>query len=153
MMLYKFMHILGAMLFLGNIVTAAFWKVRADYGSDYKVLHQAARNVMLADYIFTAPGIVILAVFGHLTAIELGYPIWETGWLAVSYVLFILSGIIWLGILVPAQLQMVRYTKTAADTGLMPRENKRWTLIWNVFGTINVLIPIVIVYFMVVKPF
>jgi uncharacterized membrane protein len=151
-MIYKFMHVLGVILFLGNVVTAAFWKLRADYGRDYKQLHKAAKNVLLADYVFTAPGIVILAVFGHLAAQELGNPIWSTGWLALSYVLFIVSVVIWLFVLVPAQVKMVRYSKIAAETGAMPAANKRWTIVWNIFGSFNTLLPFVIVYLMIVKP-
>lgn len=47
-----FAHLLGAMLFLGNIVTAAFWKITADRRGDPIVVLQAARNVMLADWIY-----------------------------------------------------------------------------------------------------
>jgi uncharacterized membrane protein len=151
-MIFKFIHVLGAILFLGNVITAAFWKVRADYGRDFRVLHQAAKNVLLADYVFTGPGIVILAVFGHLAAHKLGYPIWTTGWLALSYILFIISAVIWLAVLIPAQIKMVRYSKVAMETGEMPAENKRWTMLWNGFGILNTVIPFVIVYLMVVKP-
>jgi len=34
MTLWLFLHIAGCVLFLGNIITAAFWKVRADLKGD-----------------------------------------------------------------------------------------------------------------------
>lgn len=61
-----FLHILGAVIFLGNIVTAAFWKIRADIKRDPKFIHHTVKNVMLADFIFTLPGLILIIVPGIL---------------------------------------------------------------------------------------
>lgn len=47
------LHLIGVVLFVGNIVTAAFWKVRADLSKNPVVIHSTVKNVMLADYVFT----------------------------------------------------------------------------------------------------
>ncbi|MDF2720993.1 MAG: hypothetical protein K0Q59_668, partial [Paenibacillus sp.] len=45
------LHVLGVILLVGNIVTAAFWKIRADVQQNPVVIHSAVKNVMLADYV------------------------------------------------------------------------------------------------------
>ena len=52
MHLWLLLHLAGVVLFVGNIVTAAFWKIRADLHKNPVVIHSAVKNVMLADFVF-----------------------------------------------------------------------------------------------------
>jgi uncharacterized membrane protein len=47
------LHLIGVVIFVGNIVTAAFWKVRADLLKNPSIIHSTVKNVMLSDYVFT----------------------------------------------------------------------------------------------------
>ena len=47
------MHILAAVIFVGNIITAAFWKVRADKSGNLESMALTARSLQLADLAFT----------------------------------------------------------------------------------------------------
>ncbi len=58
------LHILAAVVFVGNIITAAFWKVRADRSGNLEAIAITARSLLQADYVFTAPGIVVLLATG-----------------------------------------------------------------------------------------
>ena len=58
------LHILAAVVFVGNIITAAFWKAQADRSENLETIAITARSLLKADYIFTAPGIVVLLVTG-----------------------------------------------------------------------------------------
>src|SRR3712207_1844820 len=59
--LHLLLHIVGAVLFLGNILFSAVWLALAERTKEAAMLHFAARVVSWADVVFTAPGIVLLA--------------------------------------------------------------------------------------------
>lgn len=150
--IYLFLHVLGAVLFLGNIMTTAFWKIRQDRSHSPEALHHMAISVMRADYVFTVPGIVLLAVFGTLTALSYGYSFTELNWLTISLSLFAVSGLLWGTLLLPSQLQMVKLSKVGIESGVLPAEYYRHSRHWNVWGTVNTVIPLIILFLMVVKP-
>ena len=101
-------HILAAVVFVGNVITAAFWKVRADRSGNLESIASTCRAVLLADYVFTLPGIVALVVTGVLMVGMTGWARFQEPWLAVSLALVVLVGVLWVGVLLPLQLRMVR---------------------------------------------
>ncbi len=145
------LHIFGVLLFMGNIITAAFWKIRAERGGDLPHLHQTVRNVMIADYVFTGPGIVLLLVTGLLMAHQAGYSLAEINWLTISLGLFAASGLLWLFILLPCQRHMISESKRSVSKGEMTTAYKRASRSWDVFGIIATVIPVVILFLMVTK--
>lgn len=153
MNLLLFFHLFGAMLFLGNIVTAAFWKVRADGSGHPAAIHQTVKNVMLADYVFTLPGLLLIVVTGSIMAERAGYPMSGLNWLTVSLIVFAGSGAIWLAVLLPVQRRMIRYSAEALETGRIPASYRHASLYWAVFGILSILSTIVILYLMVTKAF
>jgi len=153
MHLYLLLHIVGVVLFLGNIVTAAFWKVRADLQGNAAVIHQTAKNVMLADWVFTLPGLALIIVSGGLMAAEAGYALSGTDWLTFSLVLFGVTGVIWLAVLLPMQRAMIRHSAAALTDGKIPEAYRQASRRWNAFGVAATLIPVVILYLMVFKPY
>lgn len=148
------LHVVGAVLFLGNIITAAFWKIVAERSGDLPHLSRTARNVMLADYAFTLPGIVLLLVTGFAMAAKAGYPLGEWNWMTSSLALFALSGIVWGAVLIPAQRCMMKESAAAAH-GRIPlsARYRQASRRWDVFGTFVILLPLVVLYLMLNKPF
>ncbi|MBB6669727.1 DUF2269 family protein [Cohnella nanjingensis] len=148
------LHVLGAVLFLGNIVTAAFWKIAAERAGDVGHLSRTARNVMLADYAFTLPGIVLLLATGVVMAVRVGYAMDAWNWMTASIGLFALSGLVWLAILIPAQRSMMKESAAAAraQAALSP-QYRRASRRWDVFGTLVILMPLAVLYLMLNKPF
>jgi uncharacterized membrane protein len=59
---FKVVHLFGVVLFLGNIIVTAVWKVMADRTGDPRVIAYAQRLVTLTDWMFTAGGVVLLLV-------------------------------------------------------------------------------------------
>ncbi|MDU0329919.1 DUF2269 family protein [Paenibacillus sp. 3LSP] len=94
--LWLTLHVLGVLLMVGNIITAAFWKSRADRTGNPQIMHYAAKNVMIADYIFTIPGLVLIVLSGGMMTGGLGYSLTGLNWLTLSLGLFAVSGLIWL---------------------------------------------------------
>ncbi|MDF2661927.1 MAG: hypothetical protein K0Q94_4718 [Paenibacillus sp.] len=153
MSLLLFMHIGGAFLFVGNIITAAFWKIRADATRNPAVIHEAAKNVMLADYAFTLPGLVLLVVSGVWMAGRSGSLHSGFNWLTLSLILFAVTGIVWLAILLPLQRGMIRHSKQSMASGVVSAAYRKASLYWAIFGTMATLLPVVILYLMIAKSF
>jgi uncharacterized membrane protein len=143
------LHVLGAVLFIGNIITAAFWKLRAEREGNPQVIASAAKQVMSADYWFTIPGIVLLLSTGHVLMVHSGYSLLSFSWISLAYGMFILTGMLWMVVLVPAQRAMIRHSKK----GLLTAEYRWASHTWNLWGTIATVLPLVTLYLMVVKPF
>lgn len=143
----KSLHILGASLFLGNIIVSAFWKVLADRTRNYSVIRFATRLVNLTDAIFTGVGATLLLVAGHLLA-ETHGGVLSNDWILWSYVLFGVSGAIWIAVLLPIQFKQAQILRTA-PTETVPSEYYRLARMWSVAGVVATLFPLPAVYLMV----
>jgi uncharacterized membrane protein len=148
-----FLHVLGAVIFLGNIITAAFWKIRADLKGDPEFIHSTVKNVMLADFIFTLPGLILIIVSGILMAVQAGYSMSGLNWLTLSLILFIFTGFLWLLILLPIQRSMIRHSAQSIEEGYISKTYRKASRYWAIFGITVTLLPVVILYFMIIKGF
>jgi len=63
-LLLKSLHILGIVLFLGNIIITGWWKVMADKTQDPAIVAFAQRQVTLTDFIFTLGGVLLVSSTG-----------------------------------------------------------------------------------------
>lgn len=136
------LHIFGAILFVGNIITAAFWKVTADRQNNPSVIHSTAKNVMLADYVFTLPGLVLILVSGVLMAVKAGYSLAGFNWLALSLLLMAVTGGIWLGFLFPLQRRMIRLSAEGVRTGTLSPAYRKASFQWALYGTLQLCCPL-----------
>ncbi len=146
------LHILAAVVFVGNIITAAFWKVRADRSGNLETIAITARSLLQADYTFTAPGIVVLLVTGIWMVGLSDWARFQEPWLGGSFVLLIITGVIWLAVLLPQQRRMGRLAQEGADAGVLCPEYSKASRIWSMFGGIATLLPVLILFLMVFKP-
>lgn len=147
-----FFHVFGAILFMGNIVVSAMWMALAKRTRNAHVLHFASQSVARADKMFTVPGVLLILVPGLLTVGPWGgFP--GTSWAELALALFVLSGLIWLVVLLPIQKRMVRLSKEAVESNAALDESFYRTVAqWNMWGGIATLLPLVTLYLMVYKP-
>ena len=146
----KGLHLIGVILFVGNIAVTGWWKAMADRTRDPHILAFAQRQVTLTDWVFTLGGIVLLAVCGALTA-QLGGYAMTTPWLLWGSALFIASGVIWIVVLVPVQTALGRMAKDFAISGAIPDRYWRLERLWIVFGLIATILPVATVMVMTIK--
>lgn len=146
--LFKVLHVLGAVIFLGNIVVTALWKTLADRTRDPIVIGFAQRLVTLTDIGFTATGATLLVVSGSVMATAHGHVMWLTWGIA----LFAASGVLWVAILIPVQIGQARLARGFRHGGEIPADYWRLSTVWMVFGIIATALPLVNVYLMVAKP-
>lgn len=147
----KTIHLLGVVLFLGNTIVTGWWKYMADKTRNPQIIAFAQRQVTLTDFVFTAGGAVILlgAGMANVGIHHMGY---SAKWLSQGMAMFVLSGIIWVVILIPAQIKQAKMAKEFAVTGVIPALYWKLNNRWLVYGVIATLIPMVNLYWMVFKP-
>ncbi|PYI55459.1 DUF2269 family protein [Paenibacillus flagellatus] len=147
------LHVLGAVMFIGNVVTAAFWKIRAERSGELSHIHRTAKNVMIADYAFTLPGIVLLIGTGEMMAGQLGYSHADWNWMTVSLALFVLTGLLWAAVLIPNQRIMIRESERSLREGKLTPRYRKASRTWDNVGLLASLMPLAVLVLMVVKPF
>ena len=145
-------HILAAVIFMGNIITAAFWKVRADKSGNLESIAETSRSLQLADRAFTMPGILGLLVTGIWMVGIAGWERFQEPWLGVSFVLLILTGAIWAAGLAPLQKRMTRLARDQATAGQPDPNYRKASRTWSMMGGVATILPVVILVLMVLKP-
>jgi uncharacterized membrane protein len=149
---FKVIHLLGVVLFLGNIIVTAVWKALADQTREPRTIAYAQRLVTVTDWIFTLSGVVLILVGGYGMVASAGlYPLGQT-WLVWGQGLFIASAIIWVLFLIPTQIAQARMARVFAQGGPIPESYWRLGRRWAIWGTIATLLPLANLYFMVFKP-
>jgi len=150
-LIIKTIHIIGSTVVFGTGMGIAFFMFRSHFTNNVHEKLYAARNTVLADYIFTLPAVIIQPLSGAWLVWQGGYN-WLDGWLLVTYALYILAGICWLPV-VWIQIQLKNMLQIAATNGtsLPVRYNKLFKL-WVLLGWPAFLGLVVVFFLMVLKP-
>lgn len=147
----KAIHVLFATLVLGTGLGIAFFMWTAHRTRDARVIAAVARNVVIADAIFTAPGVVGLFVTGVLMTGNLGLSFWR-GWIGLALALFVFVGACWLPVLW-LQHRAWRLAAAGCETGAtLPPAYFRFMRLWFWFGWPAFAAVIAILGLMVLKP-
>ncbi|HZF36288.1 MAG TPA: DUF2269 domain-containing protein [Candidatus Angelobacter sp.] len=154
MMLYeivKTVHILSATILFGTGLGTAWFMWRADRSGDAAAVVATARNVVLADWLFTTPAIVLQPLSGLWLVLLGGYSPTEI-WLMWTYGLYLLAGACWL----PVVWLQIRMRDLAAEavsnSAPLSARYRCYARIWFGLGWPAFIAVILIVYLMVAKP-
>lgn len=143
----KTFHVIFAVVFVGNILLAVFWKRYADKTGNGKLIAHTIKGIIKSDRIFTMPGVTGLILFGF-AAQGMGHIPIETGWIFWSIILVIISGAAYMAKVVPIQKKMLKLTESGEfdinSYNLLSRE-------WNLWGFIALVTPIIALFLMVLK--
>lgn len=93
-LLFKLLHVVAVVLFLGNITTGVFWVRHAARHRSPPRLAEAMAGVIRSDRVFTVPAVLVIIASGGLAAWQGGWPMLRTGWIAWGIGLFVLSGLV-----------------------------------------------------------
>ena len=150
---FKTLHLLAVVMFLGNITTGIFWKEHADRSRDPRIIAHAIAGVIAADRLFTVPGVLLIVLAGIGTAMVGHLPLLRTGWIFWSLVLFTLSGVAFMGWLVPVQRKMHKLMQAGAESGAPDWDAyHKLSRAWAFWGAVALLLPLAAMVLMVVKP-
>ena len=152
-LLFKVVHILGVIAFLGNITTGLFWHSHAWRTRDPKLLAHTMSGIIRSDRVFTTPGVLVIVAAGVAAAVVGRIPMLSTGWISWTIVLFIGSGAIFGMRIAPLQRKLLALAADS-DTGGRFDEAQYARLVrqWQMWGRIAVGLPLVGVGLMVFKP-
>lgn len=151
-LLLKSLHIFGVVIFLGNIIITGWWKVMADKTRNPDIIAFAQRQVTITDYIFTFGGVILIIATGIANAVLHNADYLSIKWIAWGYWLFVISGVIWVIVLLPVQIKQARIAKQFSKNKEIPELYWKLGKIWLIFGILATLIPLVNLYWMVFKP-
>lgn len=147
----KWLHIVSSTVLFGTGAGIAFFFLRAQRTRDVRVIAAVAREVVLADLVFTATVVVLQPVTGITLAVMSGYPL-TMPWLELSMTLYLIVGCCWLPV-VWLQIQMRNLALQCAEEQLeLPQSYIRYYRWWFALGWPAFLGVLIIFYLMVAKP-
>jgi uncharacterized membrane protein len=150
----KLLHLLAVVLFLGNIIVGVFWKAIADKTRDPRIMAFTMDGIIRSDRLFTMPG-VFLILLGGFGAAGIGrLPMLHTKWILWSIILFTISGIAFMGWLVPIQKKLRGVAAAAGEDAskLDWPTYQRLSAQWKMWGMIALVTPLIAMVLMVMKP-
>ena len=148
--LLKTVHVLSSTLLFGTGLGTAFHGWMANRSGELAARRVVNRNVVLADWLFTTPAVIVQPVTGVWLAKLAGFPL-TTSWLAASIGLYLLIGACWLPV-VWIQVRMRRIADATPDGVPLPANYHRLSAWWFALGWPAFLGVIAVFYLMVGKP-
>lgn len=146
-LLIKYIHILSATFLFGTGIGTAFFMLMAYLSKDASVVKHTTRYVVLADWLFTAPSIIIQPITGVWLMLILKYP-FNSCWFLLVMGLYLLAGVCWIPVVV-IQYRL-RYLAALSQSNLPVgyRRLMRW---WIGLGIIAFTSIVIIYWLMLTK--
>ena len=124
------LHIVGGLLLVATVTIMAAWMIAAVASDGAPAIRTATQAVATADIWLTA--LAVILVLGNGIAMTLASPpgiraLWTISWIALGFAALLITGLIWAGVLIPAQLRMLRAAR--ADAALSEpffHDFRRW---------------------------
>lgn len=114
-------------------------------------MYFTVRHVVIADWLFTTPSVIIQLLTG-LALVHLGGYDLTDGWIYWGLGLYFFAGLCWLPV-VWVQIRMRDLIKLSLDTGDdLPKHYWRMNRWWMVLGSLAFPAVVIVFYLMVFKP-
>lgn len=151
-LLLKMLHILSAIVVMGTGAGIAFFMFMANRSSNIVAIAVTARHVVLADWLFTAPAVVIQLVTGILLMQTLGYS-FTSMWFLTVIVLFVFIGVCWLPVVaIQYRLKALAECSLATGGGVLDPKFIKMMRLWTALGVPAFVAILGILWLMVFKP-
>lgn len=149
-LVWKFLHITGVVMLMGNVTVTAIWKFFADRDGRGAVLGFAQKLITYTDWSMTMWGAALTMIGGYGLAIEGQFDLTQ-GWLLWAQVCFVAAGAIWLGLIVPVQIKAARLARDFGD-GPVPEAYKALSRKWILWGLISTVPLVAALWLMIGRP-
>lgn len=155
----KLVHIVCAALILGTGIGTAFFMLTAYLNGDAAAIRVTSRHVVLADWIFTAPAVVLQFATGLWLTSFLGIA-YTSAWFIAALAMFALVGACWLPV-VWIQIRLSRLIDASLDsTGVkdagagnaLPGRFALLMRAWIALGVPAFTLTLLLFWLMVFKP-
>lgn len=147
----KVLHVLSATVLFGTGLGTAFHMYTTHLRGNVTEIAAAARNTIVADWLFTVPSGVVQPVSGLALAWIAGFDLFES-WLTASYALYLVAAVCWFRVAVlQYRLRTLALDALRHSTSLQP-EYFRTVRQWFWLGWPAFLSLLVVFVLMVMKP-
>lgn len=150
-LLVKWLHIVSSTILFGTGIGSAFYMLMTSLTKDARATATVVRFVVIADWIFTTPTIVLQPLTGFYLIYLAGFPL-SSNWIVWSIILYFFAGACWLPV-VWIQIQMKKLADSAVATeSPLPMQYWRYLKVWVLLGIPAFVALMVVFYLMVAKP-
>lgn len=147
----KWLHVGFSTVLFGTGIGSAFFFLAAALQKDVRVFAFVAGRVVLADWLFTTPMVILQPLTGAWLAQRAGLPL-GTPWLATAIALYGVAIACWIPVVV-LQLRLRDLARAASATGEpMPPAWRGLLQAWVALGAVAFAAFVAIFWLMVVKP-
>ena len=147
----KWVHILSSTLLFGTGLGSAYYMYFASRTRDARVIASVVRYVVIADWVFTTPTIIIQPLSGLYMARLANLPL-ATPWISRSIALYLLAGVCWLPV-VWMQVRMRDLAASCARDGTqLPSLYWKYLRVWVGLGIVAFVSLVAVFFLMVIKP-
>ncbi len=141
----KLLHILSATVLFGTGMGTAFFMLRTYLSKNEAAMAITTRNVVMADWLFTTPAVVIQLVSGLWLTSKLGIA-FDSAWFVTVIGLFVFVGACWTPV-VWIQIRVRDLIDSNAERG----EYRNLMRVWMVLGALAFSSVVLLFYLMVSK--
>ncbi len=142
---HKILHIIGVVLFMGNMIVGPVWFMYAYFSKDKVLLKFAGKLLELTDLYLTVPGIALTVLNGLFLASVFGGSK-QQPWLFYSNLLLFAMWALSIPLIWIQEKMYQSIDKEAASNTI-----RTLFIRWGILGTIVMIPPSVIFYLMIVK--
>jgi uncharacterized membrane protein len=147
-----FVHVVSVTLFFANAVIGILWEHRSLASGRAPAILHTYRTVAWLDARFSSP-LIILSLISGITLSTIIGDLWQIGWLSLSFLLFLFSGVVWVVSDIPTQYKVKQLiSEVEPDAEVLPDELMR-ILRMRLWISIAGVVPLLAVFaLMVYKP-
>jgi len=138
------------MVLIGTGAGIAFFMLMASRSQDARHIAATAKTVVLADWLFTAPAVLLQLATGIGLMILLGYSFYAS-WFYAVIGLFVIIGCCWLPV-VWIQYKIKHLAEQAQQSGEFSSAFWFWMRLWIALGIPAFITIMLMLYLMVFKP-
>lgn len=150
-LILKTLHILSSVVLVGVGFGSAFYLFCANRSKSLEAQAVVARFVVLADWIFTTPAVILQPITGIVLLKMAGWPM-TTPWILWSIALYAIAGACWLPV-VWLQIRMKNMADVALATQTaLPARYWRYARWWESLGYPAFGAMVIVYFLMVTKP-
>jgi len=148
----RMMHIAAATIFFANAVIGMIWEGRSLATGEKDIILFTYNTVTFLDSLISSPLIILTLIGGLSLSFRLG-DLMQIGWLSLGFLLFLLSGVVWVITDIPTQYKVKRLIAgIQPEDQSIPGELIRLMKLRRWIGVAGVLPLVIVFYLMVYKP-
>jgi uncharacterized membrane protein len=142
----KLLHVVSATILFGTGLGTAFFMLQAYRSSSDDVMRATTKTVVLADWLFTTPAVIVQILTGLWLTQRLGIS-YDSLWFVAVIALFLLVGACWL----PVVWIQIR-VRDLLESGAGIDECRALMRVWIALGVPAFTAVLVLFWLMVLKP-